>query len=146
MRNNSLIPSRPGKNHPISPRTHTPGIQIVIRQDWELVVGGCIREGEAFPVVVAVRVVVGADGLAVAVVGVAFVEGGVDVSLGVAGCAAGFGALARLRGWGGVSDGEGLRGVGLGEVQEKGMGGLTWRMGFARVGTMRAREKRDYRL
>lgn len=120
MRNNSLIPARPRENHPISPGTHTARIQIIIRQDGELVIGRCVHEGEVFVVVVAVGVVVGADGLAVPVVAVAFIEGGVDVGLGVAGAAAGFGALAGLREGGCVRGGGGLGGKGDGR---RGRGG-----------------------
>lgn len=96
MRNDTLVRPRTIEDNPICPRTPS-RIGIKTAQNRKLIVRARARERETFVVVVSVRIGTTTDGLALSVVGVALLNGFVDGGLVVAGVAAGFDALARLR-------------------------------------------------
>ena len=100
------------------------GVHLLVTQDGELIVRSVVWEGEAFVVVVLVRVVIVAHGGPVLIVAVTLLHGGVDVVLGVACAAAGFCALAL----GGVSCRDTIWGTGI----------RTRTRGLVRTGTAKA--------
>jgi len=101
MRNNPLIRPIPSENHAISARTST-RIHLLVAQNMELVVWPHVWEAEALIVFILVRVSATAGCLANLIVAIALLDRGVDIGLGVAGRAAGFGALtlADVKDWG----------------------------------------------
>jgi len=84
MRNDTGIFTAIIENNAIRPRA-APRIHRKAAQDGKLIPRPTDREIKAFEVVVLVGITVRAEGLALLVEAVAFVEGGVDVGLPVAG-------------------------------------------------------------
>ena len=100
MCDHALIRPTPSKNDTIRSRTAS-SINLLVTQDGKLVIGTIIWKGEAFVVVILVRVFVVAHSVPILVIAVALLHGGVDVILGIACAATCFCALAlgdvRLR-------------------------------------------------
>lgn len=87
MRNHPLVRAVTGENDPIGTRTAS-GVDLVVAQDWELVIRARVGEVDAFVIVVRMRILARADGFVLGIVAAALLNGGVDIGLIVARVAA----------------------------------------------------------
>ena len=93
MCDHALVRPTSSKDDTIGSRTAS-GINILVTQDGKFVVGTIIWKGEAFVVVILVRVFIVAHSGPILVIAVALLHGSVDIILGIACAATGFCALA----------------------------------------------------
>ena len=87
MRNHPLVRAITGENDPIGTRAAS-SVDLVAAQDGELVIRARAGEVDAFVIIVCVRILARADGLALGIVAAALLNGGVDIGLIVARVAA----------------------------------------------------------